>query len=248
VSQTVQRALAVLDRLGESPCGLGEVAADLGVHKSTALRLLQALTAGGFARRLPDGRYTVGFGLIALGQRALDGLELHAAAHPHLLALGERLEHTLHLGQLIDDDVVYVDKIDGQGAVRMYSRIGRPLPLHASAIGKVVLAHLPAPARERLMRRVTYEAFTPGTITTDEGLRAALAEVAARGWAEDAGEFEDYANSVAVPVFDRRGQVCAGLSLTALRALAGLDVLRDHLPALRDTAAEISRDLGWTGR
>ena len=141
MSQTVRRAMSIIECISERPSSIGDVADLLGVHKSTALRLLQTLEPG-FARRLEDGRWTVGVQLIAIAQRALDSIDVRAVAHPYLQRLSALAGQTVHLGQLIGDDVVYVDKVEGQGQVRMYSRIGRTASMHASGVAKAIVAFL----------------------------------------------------------------------------------------------------------
>ncbi|MET0418688.1 MAG: IclR family transcriptional regulator, partial [Actinoplanes sp.] len=199
MSDGVDRAMRVLEMLAKDTASLGDVAVDLGVHKSTALRLLQTLEAGGFARRR-DGGWTVGLRLIGLAQQALDSLDVRAVARPHLAALGRDCGHTIHLAQLVDDDLVYVDKIEARGQVRMYSRIGRTAPMHASGVGKVVLAYCPEPRLTGLLGRAELRSYTPATICDPAALRAELTAVAQRGWAADDGEFEPLITCVAAPV------------------------------------------------
>ncbi|MFG1649544.1 IclR family transcriptional regulator [Micromonospora sp. NPDC049275] len=244
MSEGVDRAMRVLELLAREPAQLGGVAADLGVHKSTALRLLQTLESGGFARRT-DGGWTVGLRLIDLAQQALDSLDVRAVARPHLAALGRDCGHTIHLAQLVDDDLVYVDKIEARGQVRMYSRIGRTAPLHASGVGKAVLAY--RPQLTRLVEGGALPAYTPATICDPAALRAELATVAERGWAADDGEFEPLITCVAAPVRHADGSVSAAVSVTAPTVVATLADLRHVLPRLLATTQQISRDLGWSG-
>ncbi|WP_422769031.1 IclR family transcriptional regulator [Plantactinospora sp. WMMC1484] len=246
MSQTVERALRIIELFAQRPHSLGEIAADLGVHRSTALRLVQTLERGGFARPV-DGRYTVGFRMVAIAQHAVEQLDLHPVAHPHLLRLGDRYGHTVHLAQMVEDEIVYVTKVEGRGALRMRSRVGQPVDPHTSGVGKAILAHLEESTRERILARLRYPRHTETSITDPAAFRTELARIAERGWAEDDGEFEDFVACVAVPVRDARGRVAGAVSLTALRAATPLERLRDLLPELTETCAAISRDLGWTG-
>ena len=247
MSTTVSRAIEVLRFVGERPRTLTEVAGLIEAHKSTALRLLQTLVAEGFVRQDATGRYEIGFGLISLAHRSLEQIDVRALARPHLEALVDQYGHTVHLAQLLDDGIRYVDKIEGRGPVAMGSRIGHVVELHTAGVAKAIMAFLDDPARRRLERGITFERFTDTTIVTPERLAEDLAVTRTRGWAEDDGEKEDFINCIAVPIFDGRGRVCAGLSMTALRAVASLDDLRRLAPMLRQVAATISRELGWTG-
>jgi DNA-binding IclR family transcriptional regulator len=244
MSQTVQRAIAILEFVSEAPRSLGEVAEHLDVHKSTALRLLQTLVDGGLVRRGEDGAYGVGYRLAGLAQVALDQFDLRAIAHPHLVALGKLTRHTVHFAALEDDRIVYVDKIDPVGAVRLYSQIGKPVRLHTAGAGKAVLAFLPADREAALLRDHEFERFTDTTITSAAAFQQELAEIRERGWAIDNGEFEDFVNCIAVPVRGATGAVFAAVSVTALKAQADLTDLQRLLPDLRHTADTISKELG----
>lgn len=245
MAQTVSRALEVVGYLAESPRSLRDVAEHLGVHKSTALRLLQTLEAEGFARRDGGRRYALGFRVVSLAHQALDNLDLFSIAHPHLVALASRLGSTLHIGQLIGPEVIYVDKVEGQGAVKMYSMVGRTASLCTSGLGKAVLAHVSGPLRTEMLESIVYESYTPTTITTRADLEEELRRVQSRGWAEDNGEFEDFINCVAVPICDSRGRVHGALSMTAVRALMPLEALRERVADLRTAAETISKESGW---
>ncbi|RDG37441.1 IclR family transcriptional regulator [Streptomyces corynorhini] len=247
MSQTVARAIDIIGFVSQRPRSLGEIAERLGVHKSTALRLLQTLEEGGFVRRLPEGGYAMGFQLIALGQLALDQVEARSLARPVLQELSERYGHTVHLGELVGDGVVYVDKIDGRGSVAMGSRIGLPAQTHTAGVAKVITAFQDDATRARILDHATYERYTPTTVTDRATLEAELDLTRSRGWAEDNGEHEDYINCVALPVFDARGRATHGISITALSAAAPLTELRGHIEEFRRAAQQVSQRLGWRG-
>jgi DNA-binding IclR family transcriptional regulator len=245
MAQAVERALQAISYLAESQRSLGEVAKRLGVHKSTALRLLQTLEAEGFARRDTASRYGIGFRVITLAHQALDNLDLFGIAHPHLVALASRLGSTFHLAQLIGPDVIYVDKVEGRGAVKMYSMVGRTASLYTSGLGKAVLAYTSGPLRAEMLASITFKKHTATTITSRADLEEELSRIRARGWAEDNAEFEDFINCVAVPILDSRGRVHASLSMTAVRALTPLEELREHVTDLRAAAQTIAEESGW---
>jgi DNA-binding IclR family transcriptional regulator len=245
VAQAVERALQAISYLAESERSLGDVAEHLGVHKSTALRLLQTLEAEGFARRENASRYGIGFRVVSLAHQVLDNLDLFAIAHQHLVTLASRLGSTFHLGQVIGPEVIYVDKVEGRGAVKMYSMVGRTASLYTSGLGKAVLAHVSGPLRAEMLDSIVFKKHTASTITSRPDLEEELSRIQARGWAEDNAEFEDFINCVAVPILDSRGRVQAALSMTAVRALTSLETLREHVPELRAAAQTIAEESGW---
>ncbi|MHB9753182.1 IclR family transcriptional regulator [Streptomyces sp. BYX5S] len=246
MSQTVRRAIDILEFVARRPRTQTEVGEHLGVHRSTALRILESLTEGGLARRLPDGRYAVGHRLAGLAHLALEQFGLKDVAGEHLRLLGERCGHTVHLAALEGDRIVYVDKVDPVDGVRLYSQIGRPVTLHTAGVAKAILAHLPRERAGDLLADCDFAPHTGTTITSPDAYRKALAETLARGWAVDDGEYEDFVNCVAVPVRDSGGEVVAAVSVTALKAKADLGALEtDVLPDLMTTADTISKELGW---
>lgn len=243
MSQSVQRAAQVLRVLAGGPHSLAAVPE---VHKSTVLRLLCSLEEVGFARRDPAGRWAVGFGLVEVGQQALRDLDLYAVARPHLLALGAEIGHTIHLAQFVDGAFVYLDKVEGRGAVLLESRIGAEVLGHTAGLAKIVMALGPEHVRRAILASADYRRYTGHTLTTPARLLAEVEAAAERGWGEDRGEYEDYINCVAVPIRDRHGEVTAGLSLTALRAILPLAELRGLVPRLTNVADRISREIGWS--
>lgn len=247
MSQTVSRAIDIVDYVSRANRTIGEIADMLGVHKSTALRLLQTLEERGFVRRGPDGRYGMGFELIALGQLALDQVEARTIAHDTLTELANSAGHTVHLAQLMGDSIVYVDKVDGRGSVAMGSRIGLTARTNTAGVAKVIGAFQTPDVQERLIAGADFRRFTDTTITDADAMRQEYRAIAERGWAEDDGEMEDFINCVALPIRDARGQVTHGMSVTALRAVSTLDDLRANLSEYRRAAERISRDLGWRG-
>ncbi|MEQ3550387.1 IclR family transcriptional regulator [Pseudonocardia nematodicida] len=245
MSQSIQRAAEVLEFVSVRPRTQIEVADHLGVHRSTALRMLHTLTDCGLARRHADGRYGVGYRLAGLAQIAVEQFDLSAVARPYLVELGEECSHTVHLAALEDSAIVYVDKIEQPGMVRLYSQVGQKVCLHTAGVAKAILAHLPAGRVESMLDTADFVRHTDTTITTRERYRAELAQVLERGWAVDDGEYEDYVNCVAMPVRDHAGRVMAAVSITALKAratLTDLDLLR---PRLAEVTTHISEELGW---
>ena len=246
MSQSVERAMQLVRRSAECPVSLGDAAGVLGVHKSTALRILQTLEAQRFVRRTGAGTYVFGSGLIELSEMTLGSMDLRQSAAPILRILQRRTGHTVHLAQLTGDEIIYVDKVD-QGAhhsVQLPSRVGNAVSIHASAVGKVVLAHLPHAERSRLLAHIVLERFTDTTIADRDALDVELASIRSHGWAVDDGELETYIRCVAVPVRDARGDVFAAISLTALEVLATLGDLKEHLPTLAAAARAVSSELG----
>ncbi|MDI2029651.1 IclR family transcriptional regulator [Saccharopolyspora sp. TS4A08] len=244
MSQSLERGLAALTALAEGPQTLDGLAQRLGVHKTTAMRLLRTLESGRFVRREDAHRYRLGSAVFALAHQALDDLDVREVARPFLAGLGERTGHTIHLAMLDEDQVVYIDKVDSIHPVRMYSRIGRRAPLHCTAVGKALVAELGQQERERLVRRIGYPKLTRGTIDSPDRYLEELERVRTRGYATDRSEHEEFTHCIAAPVRNHRGDVVAAMSISVPKVLLSWEDLLGWLPDLRRTAAEISRELG----
>lgn len=243
MSQSVDRALSILPLLAEEPAGLDRVAGLLGVHKSTALRLLRTLHEHGLVHRQDDQRYRLGAGLFALAQQALETLDVRGIAHPHLAALGERTGHTVHLAVYEQGEVVYIDKVDSRYPVRMYSRIGRPVAITVAAVAKLLLADLPEPERRAVAEALDYPRYTARSTPDAAAYLAELARVREQGWASDLGGHEESINCVAAPVRGPDGRVRAAMSVSAPSVVVGADDLLRLRPLVVSTAAAVSREL-----
>lgn len=243
MSQSVRRAALIIDSIAARPKSVTELAAEFGLHRSTMFREMQTLEDVGYARRRPDGSYVLAFHLVSLAQIALENLDLRQAASAHVRELHGVVGNTLHVAALIDDTIVYVDKVEDQGGVRMYSRIGSRVLPQCTGVGKAILADLDGQRRDAVLAGTDWKQHTARTITSRPALDVELDAISARGWAVDDAEFEDYVNCVAVPIRSSVG-VLGALSLTAIRMVHDLDELAHRIPLLQRTAARIARDIG----
>ncbi|MGK5631189.1 IclR family transcriptional regulator [Streptomyces sp. URMC 123] len=246
MSQTVDRALTILPLLAAGPANLEQVATRLGVHKSTALRLLRTLDEHGLVYRQRDQRYRLGARLFALAQEAVENLDIREIAHPHLVALNEKCGHTVHLAVQEDNEVLYIDKVESRYPVRMYSRIGKPVAITVAAVAKVLLADLPEPERRAVAERLDYPRYTPRSTPDASAFLAELAAVREQGWATDFGGHEESINCVGAPIRGTEGRAVAACSVSAPNVVVSADDLLALLPLVRRTADAISRE--YTGR
>lgn len=194
------RALAVLDAFSPSSprLSLSEIAGRAGLPLTTAHRLLGELTAWGALTRRADGRYEIGRRLWDLGLLAPVQMELRQVAAPFLLDVHTATRETVHLAVRDDVSALYVERISGRESVPVVSQVGSRLPLHATGVGKVLLAWAPDEVVERALRSTVRP--TRHTIVEPGRLRRELAEVRSRGFARTEEEMTLGAVSVAVPV------------------------------------------------
>ncbi len=245
---SVERALQILVELANGPATISELGRRLEVHRTTSLRLLRALEEERFVRRAADGRYQLGSRMRMLAHSALESADVRAAAADHLRALGERSGQTVHLAGLEGDTVFYLDKVEARHAIRMYSRIGAEAPVHATGVGKTILAYLPAEQRDHMLGTEPFRQCTPNTRTTRAALDHELAQCADQGWALDDFEHEEFIHCVAAPVRDASGAVCAAVSVSVPRMVLEREELLALVPDVQETADAISEELGWENR
>lgn len=189
---------------------LSELARATGLPLSTAHRLVAELVAWGALARRQDGRYEIGRRIWDLGLLAPVSLGLRDIALPFLQDISAATGGNAHLAVRDGTSALYVERISGSGAVPIVSRSGTRLPLHATGVGKVLLAHAPDDVIEvftRLRRATPYTVVAPGV------LRRQLADARRRGYAATSEEMTLGTRSIAVPVTDAGGRVFAALGI-----------------------------------
>lgn len=244
VSQAVQRATEIIELIATAPRTLSEIARHFDVHRSTVFRQLQTLEQAGFVVHRADGTYNIGTRIISIAHQALESLDLRRIAHDEIRALQQRVGHTIHLAQLLENQVVYVDKVEGTDSVRMSSRVGRHVMPQCSGVGKVILAQLPPNRRDEILHDVEWIAYTATTFVSRESLDVELEGIRARGWGVDNGEFEDFVNCIAAPITNSTGAIVGALSISSIKVINDLNDLKENLDDLLATTQSISRQLG----
>jgi IclR family KDG regulon transcriptional repressor len=215
VVNAAARAFAVLESLSRRrSAGLEELAREMGMAKPTVYRFLQTLQELGYARRDENDHWAMTLKTFNVGSRALDHIDLYSAARPVAEDLAEELGETVHMGVLEGDSAVYILKIESKYTIRMFSRVGRRIPLYCTAIGKVILAYSRPDERKAALEGVRLVAFTPKTITTRAALEVELKRIREQGYACDAEEHEEGIVCLGAPIFDRDGAVVAALSVS----------------------------------
>ncbi len=239
------RTLALLGAFDEThqALTLSELAARAGLPASTAHRLLGECEAWGAVTRGADGRYRVGRRIWDLGLLAPEQAGLRQLASPFLNDLYAATRATVHLAERDGSRVLYLDRLSGRASVPIVSRAGTRLPLHATGVGKVLLAHAPAEVQEAALASLAR--VTPYTITAPGRLREQLRRVLRDGYAWTAEEMSLGASSVAVPIEGADGAVVAALGIVVPRL--GRDRLR-LVAALQVTARGITRSVVRSAR
>ncbi|MCA1552871.1 MAG: IclR family transcriptional regulator [Chloroflexi bacterium] len=244
--QSVQRASAILKAFGEaSPqLGVGELARQLDLHKSTVSRLLATLEGEGWVERAPHGdKYRLGVEFIRLATRAPHFADVRAVAPPFLNKLAEHTHETVNLSIRDGNAALNVEQASGAYLVGGTNWVGRRTPLHCVANGKVLLAFQPRAEIERVFM-TPLSRFTQHTLTSKSAVRAELRRVRERGYATALGELEEGLNAVAAPIRDRSGAVVAALSVSGPAYRVSVERVPELAQLTCDAANAISERLG----
>ncbi|GHA90221.1 IclR family transcriptional regulator [Streptomyces tendae] len=246
--QSVDRAVSVLEilaRLGEA--GVTEIADELEVHKSTAFRLLGVLENRGLvAQEKERGKYYLGAGVLRLAGAAAVRLDISQEGVPVCRELADELGETANIAVLDDDAAVNVMQARGTASVTAQNWLGRRTPLHATASGKVLLAHLPPTLREGLLARPLHR-FTEHTVTGAAVLRGELETVTGQGYAITQQELEIGLAAVAAPVRSHDGKVIASISVSGPVYRLTPQRLPDLAERTAAAGVELSRRMGYGG-
>jgi|HubBroStandDraft_6_1064221.scaffolds.fasta_scaffold50207_3 DNA-binding IclR family transcriptional regulator len=216
-----------------------------GLPVSTAHRFLMNLTSAGYLNCDGNGDYHLGIACVSLGQAALSQLDLRPLSLPYLQELNRRTRETVHLTVRFGLSAVYVEKLDSPEPLRIHSRIGAAIPLYCTAVGKVLLAYLPAQERSAVLDRMEMRRFTSNTAGSPQELQTQLQLVRRNGYACDLEEHEAHIRCVAAPIWDHTGAVNASLSITGPAVRMGLARLRQLGPLTREVGLLISEKLGY---
>lgn len=244
--QVIDRAAQLLDSIAasEHPASLKILAADTGLHPSTAFRILGALAGVGLVERDASGHYLLGRKLVQLAGRVKRGVDIRSEALDVMRALRDELGETVNLTVREGDEVIYIERVTPQRMMRVEQVVGSRAPLHVTAVGKLMLGELGDTFLRAYAARTGLPAYTGHTLASVEVLRDAVHAATADGYALDNEEAEDGVGCIGVLVYDGSGEVVAGLSVSA-----PIERRRDEWIALvKQAGRSISERLGWAGK
>jgi IclR family KDG regulon transcriptional repressor len=211
----VARAFHVVEKLAlVSSASLEELSRAAKLAKPTTYRFLMTLRDLGYVRKDDGDRWFLTMKLFAVGSKALDHIELPKVARSVAERLSADLGETVHMGVLDEGEALYVLKIESKYTIRMYSRVGKKIPLYCTAIGKVLLADMADDERAATIASMKLVPFTPHTLRDTAALERELERVRSEGFAVDAEEHEEGVACIAAPIRDHTGRAVAALSVS----------------------------------
>jgi IclR family pca regulon transcriptional regulator len=251
-SQSLERGLAILGCFtSEHPVlGIADIADELGMSRSTTHRYVTTLLALGYLEQGRSRKYRLGLRVTDLGMSALNATGLRENVHPFLEELRERTGYTIGLAVLDGAEILYVDRARSWRRAERETDLGlypgSRMPAYCTAMGKVMLAHLPEEVQRELVAQLELERNSPTTITSKQALRAEFERILEDGYAVNDQELRPGLQAIAVPVRDESREVVAAIAIAASPEAISLAELTDALgPHLLSTAARISSRLGY---
>jgi len=248
--QSLERAFGILEHIARHRDGitLAELCKSVGLHSSTTFHLVKTMVQLGYASQHAESkRYKIGRKVFSLAASSLDERELVTRATPVLELLSTRTSESAHFAIRSGADVVVVAKTEGAGMFQLVDRAGVVRPANATALGKVLLAALTPAELDRYLENRKLPRFTPKTIVERESLIAELEQVRRNEIAFDDGEFDAEVRCVAVPVYDFLGRVAGAIGVSGPMWRLSLQSLQEKSRHVRQSASELSAELGYRG-
>jgi DNA-binding IclR family transcriptional regulator len=243
--QVIDRLARLLDVIAASDAAvsLKVLAAETGLHPSTAFRILGAMSAVGFVERDVNGQYVLGKKLLRLGGKVRRGVDVRQEARDVMEALRDQIGETVNLTVREGDEVIYIERVTPNRMMRVEQVVGSRAPLHVTAVGKLMLGELGDAFIRAYAKRTGLKQYTQHTHASQSGLLKAVHEAGARGVAFDDQEAELGVGCIGVLIRDSSGNVVAGLSISA-----PIERRKNEWAELLQNAARvISERLGYSG-
>ncbi|MGC3021839.1 IclR family transcriptional regulator [Brevibacterium sp. FAM 24630] len=244
--QSVDRAVTILEIIARTGlAGVTEIAKELGVHKSTASRIVSTLEARGLVEQDQlRGKYRLGLGILRLAGATTARLDIVQEARPITKMLAEETGETINIAVLSDGAALYLDQASGTSSVQSHNWVGQRIPLHATSNGKVLLSGL-SEAGIRSVLGTRLQSYTPQTVTSLPRLMTEIAEVVERGSSVVIDELEVGLTAVSAPVRNAHGDVIASISASGPSFRFTDKEVESARTMLVRAAADISSRLGW---
>jgi len=237
--------MAVLEIVAsaEHPPRFTDILNQSGQPRGTLHRQLSNLVEEGLLCVRPDQSYELGIKLLTFASKSWAGSEFRTISEPHLRRLQQETGETVHLAVLRGVQVIYLDKVEGTQALRLHSQIGNASPAYCTGVGKAALSALDPQTLSRRVDAMTFERYTPNTLSSARALHREIDEIRASGVAYDREEHEHGIHCVAAPIHSEARALFAAISVTGPTFRVTQAQLEGWSETLCGTAEDIKTDL-----
>lgn len=250
IVQSVDRTLIILEELAryKNGCGVTELSKALSLHKSTTHRLLSSLLTRGYVKQdLLTNNYQLGSKLLLLAGAFLDSIDIRTVAKPFIQELSMSTGEIVHLAVLDGDEAIYIDKVESshQSNLRIYSQIGKRIPLHCTGVGKALLCDMDFSRVKELIKEEDMYKYTPNTIDNYHDFEIELKKIKELGYGFDEIEHEEGIRCVAAPIYNHKAKVVASISIAGPTLYITKERIPELIEQITHTAKSISCQLGY---
>lgn len=246
--KSLKSALDILNcfTLDNHELGVSEIARELGIYKSKVSRVLSAYEAEGVVLRSQSTqKYRLGPKILGWAAILLSKTDMRAVALPYMEELRGKTNETVNLYVLESDYRICIERVESSQSIRMVSKIGERLTLHAGAAGKLLLAYLPEEERKETIERIELPRLTPKTITSRKELEKELEKICRQGFATSFQELVPLAASISAPLRNYEGEVIAALGIAGPAMRFTSQKVKEYLLYVKEIASKISQELGY---
>lgn len=247
--QSIERVLTILNTLSEYPEGIQitRLSELVGLNKSTTHRLLSTLLNMRYVvKDETTYRYKLGLQIVYLSRNVLSNMSIAEVSKPYLEKLVSEVNETVHLCIEDNEEVMYIQKIESNQTIRLYSRIGSRAPLYCTAVGKILLSDMQEAKLQQTLSKMEFHPRTEATITSKEELLKEVEKVKAQQYSLDNIEYQEGIRCIAAPIFDYNGNIIAAFSISGPSSRVTMEVVNDILiEKVKKTTEEISLNFGF---
>lgn len=248
---TVERTLSILETVSHSDNGLSnsEISRRLKIPKSSASYILRILEARGYLlRENSSGKYRLGLKLMSLTREMLSHIDVREIAKPLMEQFVKRTNLSAHLAVLDNGRAVYVEKVEAMGFVKMDIWVGHRLPVHSTAIGKILVSEMLDEEIAEILGMRGMDKCTPKTIMKQDKYLKEIEKVRMFGFAIDNEENSEGVRCVAAPVYDAQGKIAAALGTSGTTNQVNEENLPKIVKLIQESAIKVSEQMGYSAK
>ncbi|MEA4963976.1 IclR family transcriptional regulator [Lutispora sp.] len=245
--QSIDRAVSILKCFSKQrkEMKLSEIADELSLNKSTVHGIISTLKYNGLIDQDEETqKYRLGLYLMKLGDTVASSIDIRDIAHPIIKEVSQQLNETVHLSKLDGDELIYLDKVESNQSMRIFTTIGSRMPAYCTGMGKAMLAYIDDEKINNLLPDAL-EPMTEHTITDKNELLKRLADIREKGYAMDNEENSIGLRCIAAPIFDHKGNAKYAISVSGPTVRMTDKRMENIISIIKDSARKISYKLGY---